>query len=747
MSSSSRFSAHALLSVVIVLAVGCVGETFTDNGGGDGGPLTYGPCAAGQDADKDGIPDEVEGCSGTDTDGDGIPDYSDTDSDNDGVLDYAEGAADTDGDGVPDYRDTDSDDDGISDGDEDLNGDGFLGCCLTKCGESRAGCPEIKPNECGPGQTCNGGSCGPAVDFLCADGETSPKTKVTLPGGRADNQLPTFICHKGSEDKAQGLKPIDFHKSSTGNWMVALEKDAPYDEVGVDGAGPMDAAGVFDYGGANQAVAGLIVSRTPSAVVDIVDLASNVINDVKKMAGAASVTQLSSGSPTTSHDKYPTVLSTQLAIKMNAAQTAGAVRNALLPALLGKAVKKGGFDDYGPKATDLIFRFQTLLRKDGRLLVMGGVAAAKLANDPKQATSYHLDDLSNGTGLATASDSDDVECDPFKLAGNPKADIIWVVDESGSMSDNLQDIVNNANDFFSRAIKSGLDFRMGVAGVADPNDTNPFQGPVVVGKFCSDAGANPGPLPGFGDGGPDRFLMPNEQSKFKDCVANPPFHEGGSEYGLAHAYDGVLRHLPRKAGDPTKIRPDATLVVIFATDEMPKELKGGKYRGVQGPTVKSGQCNLTGDDQKKVDGYLKPWLNLFRGQDGKYGAQGKAQVHLIGGLCTSGDCSPEIGHGYLELVKATGGITADICQKNLGQSLQIIIDTITGAASPAVLQYVPISASIAVAIDDKKLNRSRVVGFDFVGASNSLVFVGVPIQPGSQVVASYRRWVKQATID
>ena len=122
-------------------------------------------------------------------------------------------------------------------------------------------------------------------------------------------------------------------------------------------------------------------------------------------------------------------------------------------------------------------------------------------------------------------------------------------------------------------------------------------------------------------------------------------------------------------------------------------------------------------------------------------------VHLIGGVCNATCTTAEVGHGYFELVKATGGITGDICQQNLGTTLQIIIDTITGAASPAILQYVPVSASLAVALGTTQLTRSRVKGFDYVGFSNSLVFIGVPIQKGSQVVASYRRWVKQASIE
>lgn len=86
---------------------------------------------------------------------------------------------------------------------------------------------------------------------------------------------------------------------------------------------------------------------------------------------------------------------------------------------------------------------------------------------------------------------------------------------------------------------------------------------------------------------------------------------------------------------------------------------------------------------------------------------------------------------------------ADICQKNLGATLQLIIDSIAGASSKTVLQYVPISASLAVAINADQITRSRIQGFDYVTASNSLVFSGLSFNTGDQMVSSYRRWVKQ----
>ena len=122
-----------------------------------------------------------------------------------------------------------------------------------------------------------------------------------------------------------------------------------------------------------------------------------------------------------------------------------------------------------------------------------------------------------------------------------------------------------------------------------------------------------------------------------------------------------------------------------------------------------------------------------------------SSAHCCGWVCNSkcGAYPPDFPWGYREISKATGGQSADICQKNLGTTLQLIIDSISGAASPLVLQYVPISASLALAVGDQQLQRSRVTGFDYSSASNSVVLVGVKYQKGDQVVASYRRWVKQ----
>ncbi len=753
----------ALLLAVVLALGGCPKDEFQtvpDDaavGYTEAGKPIYpeaGPveCQPGQDHDGDKIPDDVEGCK-KDSDGDKYLDWEDPDADADGIPDAVEAGpdpthpVDSDGNGKPDFQEKDSDKDGVEDGEEDLNHDGLLGCCLSKCGEKRKGCPEVKADECGKGQKCVSGACQPAVDFLCSNGESDPK-KGTSFGTKPDKELPSFVCRKAGETSAAGYKPMQFKKSTTGDWHVALEKDAVYGEQQLTAPKAKEVVASFDLQGPSQGVAGFIVSIPAAAGSDVGQLASALVTKIsQQLPGKSGVSQLVSGAAGTSHDKFPTVTGTQLAITLSSAKNPPAVRNDLLPILLSRPpaeVTSLPAATFGPSTTTLLLAFQTLLRPDGRLLIMGAVAADSMVKDPTKTTGFHVDDLSNGTGLATAGDSDTLECDAFILDRQPIADVIWIVDESGSMDDNRQDIVNNASDFFARAVKSGLDFRMGVAGMKDVTT-----GGVVAGKFCSKVSTNTSD-----DGGTDRFLLPSEQTIFQGCVKNPPYYEGGSEFGLVNTFEAVARHLPRKAGDAAKIRPEATLVVIIVTDEAPQEFKSGtSYNGKSGflgyNEYDISQCSSS--KMSQINAYVKEWIDLFQGKNATHGLEGKAIVHMIGGVCNSncgGSLMPiEYPWGYEQIVKATGGQIGDICQKNLGTTLQLIIDSVTGAASPAVLDLVPISASLAVGLNQTPLERSRVKGFDYNAASNSLLFIGVPFTKGDQVVASYRRWVKQQPID
>ena len=762
-----------LILAACVLLAACSDRTVSENDGGisfDGWqiPGDISSCIPGGDYDGDGLTNADEGCkSGRDSDNDKVPDWQDLDSDGDKIPDHVEtgkkGASgrcadatsqskngwpcDTDGDGVPDYLDKDSDNDGVLDEDEDQNGDGLLGCCLTICHKPGAAWQKknckLTAGGCGPGQTCKAGLCSPEAAFSCSEGETDPKKKFTFPD-TTHPDAKSFICKDAGPNNPYGRKTVQLRSSAVyGDWKVALEKSAKYSKLKVKSPGE---AAVMDHSTERVAAFVFALSGTHASVQQ--ELSALLQRLPGKLPATGGFTQRTSGTLGRSHDRYEQILGTTLDLSLSYAVNLAQTRNQVLAALMGKTVSQLGYVPayFGGSHSKLVLRLATVRRfafkkdKNGKpvldkagfptdsgdktkwqVLVVGALSGRNDDASPKLQTNFVSTDLTNGTALARSSSLLIKECDVGKITHLPKADIIWVIDESGSMSDSRQDFANNANNFFSRALSSGLDFRMGVTGVCNPAGSYK----AAVGKFCSKISSSTSDM-----GGTDRFLLPSEQTIFSACVKNPPGYEGGSEYGLVNAKAAVTGHLPRAANSPYKVRSDAELVIIVGTDELPNSL----YNVI--PSSSYLQCSLPPAIQAKVDSAVKPYLDLFSGVTDPEAA---ATFHLIGGVCNN-SCAAHVGHGYRELAQNLGGQVADVCQKNLGNTMQAIIDNIVARASPVVLDYVPVSASLAVSMDNVAVKRSRFNGFAYRATGNSLVFINIKYKKGSEVIASYSRW-------
>jgi hypothetical protein len=699
-----------------------------------------GACTSGKDSDGDTIPDLDEGCgTSKDSDGDKLPDFLDPDSDNDKIPDSIEAGdadpktppPDTDGDGFPDTIDGDSDNDGVLDMVEDYNGDGHLGCCRDTCGEVVAGCPTVAVDACGPGQTCSGGACAPKAALLCARGESDRTSKDTY-GLGTDLNLGNTICSPSSKQNPFGLKALQLRSDTGGDWTVAMETVTKYTALTLGGASKQ-AAAVMNHDQQTTKVAGFVVSRASSALSATAESSAVVQSILTMFMGSTETTTLlASGTPGESHDGFKRVTLTTFQIAPKTGATVSTARDALVAQLLNTTVGKltGLPAPIGTYTSKLILRLGTLLRKDGRVIFIGAVT--EQAADSSFASDARLValDLANGTALAqagagTTGKTTSSHCESMQLPkSKPMVDIVWVIDESGSMNNNRKDIGNNANALFAYALSAGLDFRMGVTNVCSPNGAYRTE----VGKFCSSASTV-----STHDGGADRFLLPSEQSTFSACINNPPGYEGGAEYGLVNIGEAVLRHLPRAKNAPDKIRTDAKLVVIMVTDEMPQSLQ----KSPPGLTATSKTCALNAANQGTVDGYVKPYIDLL---SGKLKPEAKSVVHVIGGVCNS-SCGAHVAHGYKELAIARSGQVMDVCQKNLQTSLTLLFDDIIAESSPFQLVDVPISASLKVAHKGKIIQRSRYLGFAYNAAANAIWFSSaVQVQKGDVVVVSYKRW-------
>ncbi|MFH2008631.1 MAG: hypothetical protein ABI333_18735 [bacterium] len=700
-----------------LLACGPVGENGTNDN-------TYRPpdgatnvCEPFADDDGDSINNHDEACEfNRDTDGDGLPDYLDPDSDNDGISDFLEAGdqnpqtppRDTDGDGIPDFLDGDSDNDGVPDREEDRNGDGIVGTCNTPCSSTQP-CPNVS-DYCSP-------SSGYCINPACLGGETDPGSTDTDGDGIPDGQEPTFICNERSEQNPNGRKPILRRSHASGLFQVAIEEAATWMEVDPTNVGYDEAAASFSLSDANHETAGFVVAR-PAVAGGATQEGQTVVQQLNGVGGFTA-TPLTSGSTTTSHDGYETVVGAVVRLT-SGSMSLGAVRNQIIAALLGRSLSDfTGFSTAlsGVTGSEFIVSYAAQQRDGTQAIIIGAVALANQYQTGEH-VGYHVDDMANGTSLAQTSATTEIECESYLVESSPVADIIWVVDDSGSMDDDQARVAQAGNTFLSIANNSGLDWRMCVYDMTS---------------------GNTGCCTGANQSG-DQWLGPNESSQFLDCIQDPAGSQtasGGSEYGLTQMRDAIDAHTPRNANDPHKVRPEAKLVVIFVTDEPAQEFKDSSACPVsEGSTAWDADC----------DALVAAEVAYLQQPENDAIAHGILVPGSTPNCSDLGDWS----RGYEETVAGVGGQVGSICQTDLTATLSLIIQDIVGSASPVVLHHTPISVSLAVAKEDKTtqpstflaLPRSRINGFDYRASANTIVFLQQDFSnPPYEVVVSYQRWV------
>jgi Bacterial TSP3 repeat len=693
-------------------------------------------CEVAGDDDNDTISNGDEACLyGRDFDGDSVPDYQDHDSDNDGISDAIEAGdenpltppVDTDGDGLPDYIDWDSDNDGVSDGDEDRNGDGVLGTCTTPCDPG-------DPSACTVDQFCNPNVL-VCVDDECLDGETDTHSTDTDGDGLPDGEEPTFICNSRSESNPLGRKPVQYQSHSMGAFQLAMEDLATYREVSVDGG--TEEAAAWDMLDPDHWFSGFAVRRQPTGAT-VAEESVNAIQAIMLITGVT-VDVLSSGSLSTSHDNYPIMVSTMIGVTTSSPRDVAVLRNQIIAAVAGRPVSdlSNTPGALGHDASSFIVSFSTLQRPalpatGQEAIVMGGLAK-RSDYETGAYIGFHVDDAGGGTGLAETSANTEAECE-FYEAEFSVADIIWVIDESGSMDADQTKVIQAANTFATLATSYGISWRNCIVDMTEGNTS-----------CCTGAGLSAG-----------HFVDGTDLTTFSACVEQPQGSQTastGSENGLTQMADTINGLLPR-ADDANHIRPDANLIVFFLSDEPSQELKDDSSCPVGEPPIPPydnclwpplpAHCTDPFYDAN-CDTVLQPYLTLLQQQNGL--------AHGILVPASEPDCSDQgaRGRGYEDLVNMVGGLVGSICQNDFTATMNLMVQDIAAGSSAIVLEHVPITVSLAAAIERKDgggnstyepLERSRLAGFDYRASANRIVLINQPMDfPPYQVVVSYVRWV------
>lgn len=260
------------------------------------------------------------------------------------------------------------------------------------------------------------------------------------------------------------------------------------------------------------------------------------------------------------------------------------------------------------------------------------------------------------------------------------ADVLFVVDNSASMTEEQQRLADNFGAFVDVLDESRADWRLGVT-VTDLEDAPTLRG---------------------GSMGPRTTDL---EAVFRDAVL---VGNGGSR-----TEQGFLSARTCLEANPEFLRPDADLSVVFISDE---------------------------DDQSP--GGVAENVERMIGFGGSGETRLHALVGDLPVGCASGSTAADAGGRYLEAAALTQGLHESICLDDYSGILSQVGLAVVGWQADYPLSTLATPTSITVHVDGVLIPERAIDGWQYDLGDNAIHFDGRAIpRPGMWVEIDYQRWI------
>ncbi|MEM9116234.1 MAG: choice-of-anchor D domain-containing protein [Myxococcota bacterium] len=305
--------------------------------------------------------------------------------------------------------------------------------------------------------------------------------------------------------------------------------------------------------------------------------------------------------------------------------------------------------------------------------------------------SYEGQDVTYIVSLQGSGAIDAVQIDEFDQLGRPEVDILFVVDDSCSMSPFQQALGENFDAFIQFAEAQALDYHIAVTAT-ERGDTD--------GRFF--------PL---GQPAANRVVTPrtapSPRQVFLDNVNVGA--RGGSEVVFDAAYNALTPPLVN-GHNAGFLRREAVLSIIALTDEREQS-------------------------QRPVDFFLNFFLSIkgFRNTN----LFSFSAIHGGETGCGQAQAGPRV----TEMVQRSGGVEGSICTSDWARTLEDLSQTAVGFNSRFFLTNQPVIQTLEVLVDDDRVPATEASGqvnwtYDF--STNSVNFLPLSVPgAGSQVRIEY----------
>lgn len=296
------------------------------------------------------------------------------------------------------------------------------------------------------------------------------------------------------------------------------------------------------------------------------------------------------------------------------------------------------------------------------------------------------------------------QTDVFLQEPMSEVDILWVIDDSYSMSEEQDRLADGFEGFVANLADTNIDFHIGVT-TTDMDLDNPKRGELL---------------------GTPKVLTPDDNyvALFQNRV-RVGTDGSDKEKGLSASLEALTEPLAsgQNAGF---LRDDAILSIIYVSDE----------NDCSDNEALAGQDSIACyDEYEQLVSVRDTALRLKRLKSPGVRVLASA---IVGPNAESSCEDTWPGHRYHGIADATGGLIGNICEPDYGDIMDELGLSVSGVLNTFELSFVPVEETLEVLVDDEAIDQDPLTGWTYDAEYHLIRFDGDYVPPrGSVIHANY----------
>ena len=329
---------------------------------------------------------------------------------------------------------------------------------------------------------------------------------------------------------------------------------------------------------------------------------------------------------------------------------------------------------------------------------------------------------------------------------NSKIDILWVIDNSGSMSPSQTNILNNFSGFMKNFGSKNLDYQMAVTTTEAFKSDAKFGNDPTFSKYKDGATFTSGKT-SYNKHTGINLLYPGASSDITATFMINAY-QGDQGSGDERAFSSMMSAL-KNITNPILFRPNSFLAVIVLSDEDDfSSSSRAEYSWIARQTNETtAQYNAryapdhsyTYAGLDSIGSYLSS-LDSFTSSTPTNRHYSVSTITAKDNACVqsmlgAGASSSIIGQRYMDLAAQTQGVIGSICDPNFAGTLDAIQEKILELSTEFYLQRQPVISSISVVVNSVAIAQDPANGWTYDSVKNGILFHGNAIPPSGAEIA------------